>query len=97
MYNPNINAPYGYAQLSPLVPSPISRIPKQNAAGGKTLIIIISVLAATIFIGMILGLGLGIGAAGLISNIDLTNTLNPATVTNTSSVTNTTSVTNSTG
>ncbi|CAF2748034.1 unnamed protein product [Rotaria sp. Silwood2] len=90
MYSSNINTPFGYSQISPIIPSPISQISKQTSSGGKTLLIVVSVLAATVLIGMALGLGLGIGAAGLINNGNLTNTYNTSTIINPTNATNST-------
>ncbi|CAF0949401.1 unnamed protein product [Rotaria sordida] len=90
MYNPNINIPYGYDEVNQIIPSPIYRISKRKSAGGNTLIIIVSALAAAVLIGMTLGLGLGIGAAGLITNGNLISTINSTINTNITTSTNST-------
>ena len=75
--------PYGYGQIMPYAASTPYQAAKTGPAGGKTLLITASVIAAGLVIGMALGLGLGIGAAGLVSNGMLINVTNITTITNT--------------
>lgn len=64
-------------------PYAIARINRPSSsgmvAGGKTLWIFAGIAAGMILIGMALGLGLGIGAAGQLSNFNLTNVTNSTT------------------
>lgn len=88
-----INAPNGYVQMNPYALSPPVK-PKTEADGGKTLWIIVGTIAGIVLAGMALGLGLGIGAAGILSS----ETLTPfnATVTNQTTITTTISSSTST-
>ena len=67
---------YIYGQSNPLRVSASPRAAKSNPAGGKTLVIIVGVIGVSIFIGMILAIGLGVGAAGLISDLNFINVTN---------------------
>lgn len=64
-------------QLNPYAVNPLVRTaPSGNTAGGKTLWVIVGIIGGTLLIGMILGIGLGVGAAGIISDLSLVNVTN---------------------
>ena len=64
-------------RLTPYAVNPLVRTaPSGNAAGGKTLIITVAIIGGVVLVGMVLGIGLGAGAAGILSDLSFVNVTN---------------------